>query len=114
MAGLWTPLSTLRRCPRGHLRMTRGRCGSLFLHRDGLAPPTPCRSPGALRSTPNNGHHHTAPAGPVRATSRLMHLDSLVLGGVRTEGATTLLAPSTSACGTVSPSPISTTWDSSG
>jgi len=24
-----------------------GRCGSLFLHRSGLAPPTPCRSPGA-------------------------------------------------------------------
>jgi hypothetical protein len=27
--------------------MTRGRCGSLLLHRDGLAPSTPCRSPGA-------------------------------------------------------------------
>src|ERR1700733_7361641 len=49
MAGLCAPLSTLRRCPRGHLRMTRGRCGSLLLHRDGLAPSTPCRSPGALR-----------------------------------------------------------------
>src|SRR6266480_2799933 len=56
MAGLCAPLSTLRRCPRGHLRMTRGRCGSLLLHRDGLAPSTPCRSPGALRSTPVNGH----------------------------------------------------------
>ena len=44
------PLSTLRRYPRGHLRMARGRCGSLLLHRDGLAPSTPCRSPGALRS----------------------------------------------------------------
>ena len=33
-----------------YLRMTRGRCGSLLLHRDGLAPSTPCRSPGALRS----------------------------------------------------------------
>src|SRR6476660_3418100 len=41
MAGLCAPLSTLRRCPRGHLRMTRGRCGSLLLHRDGLAPSTP-------------------------------------------------------------------------
>ena len=41
-----------RRCPRGQLRMTRGRCGSLLLHRDGLAPSTPCRSPGALRFTP--------------------------------------------------------------
>src|ERR1700704_2603851 len=56
MAGLCAPLSTLRRCPRGHLRMTRGRCGSLLLHRDGLAPSTPCRSPGALRSTPMNRH----------------------------------------------------------
>src|SRR5882724_8734762 len=47
MAGLYTPLSTLRRSPRGLLRMTRGRCGSLHLHRKGLAPSTPCRSPGA-------------------------------------------------------------------
>src|SRR5476651_2480947 len=52
MAGLCAPLSTLRQYPRGYLRMTRGRCGSLLLHRDGLAPSTPCRSPGALRSTP--------------------------------------------------------------
>jgi hypothetical protein len=29
-----------------------GRCGLLFLHRSGLAPPTPCRSPGALRHPP--------------------------------------------------------------
>ena len=28
-------------------RTARGRCGSLRLHRSGLAPPTPCRSPGA-------------------------------------------------------------------
>ena len=47
MAGLCVPLSTLRRGPRGHLRMTQGRCGSLLLHRKGLAPSTPCRSPGA-------------------------------------------------------------------
>src|ERR1700716_209652 len=53
MAGLCDPLSTLRRCPRGQLRMTRGRCGSLLLHRDGLAPSTPCGSPGALRLFPN-------------------------------------------------------------
>src|SRR5450759_934763 len=51
MAGLCAPLSTLRQYPRGYLRMTRGRCGSLLLHRDGLAPSTPCRSPGALRNT---------------------------------------------------------------
>src|SRR6266568_6622518 len=47
MAGLCAPLSTLRGSPRGPLRMTRGRCGSLLLHRKGLAPSTPCRSPGA-------------------------------------------------------------------
>src|SRR5258708_10694948 len=69
MAGLCAPLSTLRRCPRGHLRMTRGRCGSLLLHRDGLAPSTPCRSPGALRSTPINGHHQTGAVGPDGARS---------------------------------------------
>src|SRR5450631_2048257 len=51
MAGLCAPLSTLRQYHRRYLRMTRGRCGSLLLHRDGLAPSTPCRSPGALRST---------------------------------------------------------------
>src|SRR4030081_2054078 len=55
MAGLCDPLSTIRQYPHGYLRMTRGRCGSLLLHRDGLAPSTPCRSPGALRSTPMNG-----------------------------------------------------------
>jgi hypothetical protein len=43
------------RGPRGPLRMTRGRCGSLLLHRKGLAPSTPCRSPGASqRVTPEN------------------------------------------------------------
>ena len=31
------------------LRTARGRCGSLHLHRNGLAPSTPCRSPGALK-----------------------------------------------------------------
>src|SRR5713226_3842456 len=49
MAGLCTPLPTLRRRPCGRLRTARGRCGSLLLHRKGLAPSTPCRSPGALR-----------------------------------------------------------------
>src|SRR5258708_24788647 len=67
MAGLCAPLSALRRCPRGHLRMTRGRCGSLLLHRDGLAPSTPCRSPGALRFAPKNGHRATSAACPFRA-----------------------------------------------
>src|SRR6478752_7173154 len=56
MAGLCAPLPTLRQYPRGHLRMTRGRCGLLLLHRDGLAPSTPCRSPGALCFAPVSGH----------------------------------------------------------
>ena len=47
MAGLYAPLPTLRRHPRGCLRTARGRCGLLLLHRSGLSPPTPCRSPGA-------------------------------------------------------------------
>jgi len=47
MAGLYDPLPTLRSRPRGRQRTARGRCGSLLLHRSGLSPPTPCRSPGA-------------------------------------------------------------------
>src|ERR1700719_2424202 len=47
MAGLRTPLSTLHVQPHDRPRMTRGRCGSLLLHRNGLAPSAPCRSPGA-------------------------------------------------------------------
>jgi hypothetical protein len=39
VAGLCTPLPTLRHC----WRTARGRCGSLFLHRGGLSPLTPCR-----------------------------------------------------------------------
>src|ERR1700675_3916231 len=41
------PRPTLRRYPRGRLRTAWGRCGSLLLHRGGLSPPAPCRSPGA-------------------------------------------------------------------
>src|SRR3984957_20466734 len=33
--------------PRERKRTAWGRCGSLLLHRIGLAPITPCRSPGA-------------------------------------------------------------------
>src|ERR1700757_3424242 len=77
MAGLCAPLSTLRRCPRGHLRMTRGRCGSLLLHRDVLAPSTPCRSPGALRFTPKLGHCTMQPAWLKRAKFGLMHRSKL-------------------------------------
>jgi hypothetical protein len=49
MAGLRPPLPTLRRRPCERQRTARGRCGSLLLHRLGLSPITPCRSPGALR-----------------------------------------------------------------
>src|SRR2546428_9830637 len=86
MAGLCAPLSTLRQYPHGYLRMTRGRCGSLLLHRDGLAPSTPCRSPGALRSTPVNGHSQdrraclkgarTGPPFGVRYFDSNLHCDS--------------------------------------
>src|SRR5216684_3575375 len=48
MAGLYAPLPTLRSHPRGRLRTDRGRRGLLLLHRSGLSPHTPCRSPGAL------------------------------------------------------------------
>ena len=52
-AGLHVPLPTFRRHPHGCLRTAWGRCGSLLLHRSGLPPPTPCRSPGALTVTPH-------------------------------------------------------------
>jgi transposase len=48
MAGLYAPLPTLRRRPRGRRRTDRGRRGLLLLHRSGLSPHTPCQSPGAL------------------------------------------------------------------
>src|SRR5205807_4009256 len=72
MAGLHTPLSTLHVRPHGRPRMTRGRCGSLLLHRNGLAPPTPCRSPGA----PDPGR---SDASPVTQTLNLSL--ALLLGG---------------------------------
>src|SRR5262249_29899899 len=52
MAGLCTPLPTLRRRPYGLRRTAWGRYGSLLLHRIGLAPTARCRSPGALRKIP--------------------------------------------------------------
>ena len=51
MAGLCTPLPTLRPRPYERRRTAWGRCGLLLLHRIGLAPTTPRRSPGALRKT---------------------------------------------------------------
>jgi hypothetical protein len=44
------PLSTLRPYPYGYTRMTRGRCGSLLLHRMELSSITPYRF---SRCTPN-------------------------------------------------------------
>src|SRR5271166_5481656 len=52
MAGLHVPLPTLHLCPRGQRCTARGRRGSLLLRRIGLAPTTPCRSPGALTAHP--------------------------------------------------------------
>jgi hypothetical protein len=84
MAGLCAPLSTLRQYPHGYLRMTRGRCGSLFLHRDGLAPSTPCRSPGALRSTPVNRRSQKSAASLKGAMDGLMHAAIGAVAGGRT------------------------------
>src|ERR1700736_3894619 len=54
-------LSTLHVRPRDRTRMTRGRCGSLLLHRNGLAPSALCRSPGA--PDPGRSRHHYRAAG---------------------------------------------------
>src|SRR5690606_17246904 len=51
MAGLHAPLSTLHVQPHDCPRMTRGRCGSLLLHRNGLSPSTPCRFVPAFPTT---------------------------------------------------------------
>ena len=65
---LYAPLSTLRVLPRGSVpRITRGQCGSLLLHRDGLAPSTSCRSPGAPRL---NGWPVPSPANASPLASR--------------------------------------------
>src|ERR1035437_80945 len=53
--------------------MTRGRCGLLLLHRDGLAPSTPCRSPGALYYAPNSDQILRRSEMTLCAISRLMH-----------------------------------------
>jgi hypothetical protein len=41
LAGLYAPLPTLRRRPRGPLRKAGGRCGSLLLHHSGVSQHTP-------------------------------------------------------------------------
>jgi len=48
MAGLYAPLPTFRSHPRGGQRTDRGRRGWLLLHRSGLSPDAPGRSPRAL------------------------------------------------------------------
>ena len=48
MAGLRSRPPTLGLTPHDTRRMTKGQCGSLLLHCEGLPPSTPCRSPGAL------------------------------------------------------------------
>ena len=48
------PLSTLRLNPRGLWRMTRGRCGSLHLHRVTLSFTTPRRFSSALSDVGSN------------------------------------------------------------
>ena len=51
LIGILTPgprlAAPLRLTPHDARRMTRGQCGSLLLHCEGLSPSTPCRSPGA-------------------------------------------------------------------
>jgi hypothetical protein len=57
-------------------RTARGRCGSLLLHRSGLAPPTPCRSPGApdpnfdLRASSGINVRSVSDIGPTTRCSR--------------------------------------------
>lgn len=58
MAGLHAPLSTLRLGPHDPLRMTRGQLDSLCLGCRGLAPLTPCRSPGALLNCTQTARSH--------------------------------------------------------
>ena len=47
MVGLCTPLPTLRRRPCRRLRTAQGRCGSLLLHRKGLAGSIPAFAAGS-------------------------------------------------------------------
>jgi hypothetical protein len=70
MAGLHTPLSTLDVRPRDRPRMTRGRCGSLLLHRNGLAPSALCRSPGASDSGHSAVDNRAAQIDPEPCASR--------------------------------------------
>ena len=50
--------------------ITRGRCGSLLLHRDGLPPSTFCRSPGAPVHSINSDILHRGNLQPIRLLRR--------------------------------------------
>src|SRR4029077_7344683 len=54
--------------------ITRGRCGSLLLHRDGLPPSTFCRSPGApvhsIRTGSRNGPEQSSSLATIDAPAR--------------------------------------------
>jgi hypothetical protein len=65
----------------------------LLLHRDGLAPSTPCRSPGALRFAPINGHRQAVSACPFRATRRHRHSYSIT-SSARSRNASGIVRPS--------------------
>src|SRR5258708_6128724 len=79
MAGLRTPLSTLHVRPHDRPRMTRGRCGSLLLHRNGLAPSALCRSPGAPDSGRSRDHKESRGPTLERGRTERSH-DQMVAG----------------------------------
>ena len=66
--GPHVPLSTLRYHPCERSRMTRGRCGSLRLHRVTLSFTTPCRLSPALHNVPNSYRDHRLSQAPHRKT----------------------------------------------
>ncbi len=57
--------------------ITRGQCGSLLLHRDGLPPSTFCRSPGAPVHSIMNGFMHCNKVGEIRQAVDLPEVDNL-------------------------------------
>jgi len=72
MAGLSTPLSTLRDTPHGMPRMTRGPCDALSLHSMALAPFTPCR----FHRRANDQRHSLGSHSPVQPRRSHRHRNS--------------------------------------